>query len=149
MQKIVIGGDHRGYPLKEQMKKLLSANYEVIDAGAYSNEPCDYPDIARDVVKHIKSGECSKGILICGSGVGASVSANKFKGIRAAVCHDTFSAHQGVEDDDMNLLCLGAGIIGTSIAYEIIEIFLKARFKEEERFVRRLNKVNKIEEENS
>lgn len=149
MQKIVIGGDHRGYQLKELMKKLLSDKYEVIDAGAYSNEPCDYPDIAREVVKHIKSGECGKGILICGSGVGASVSANKFKGIRAAVCHDAFSAHQGVEDDDMNLLCLGAGIIGTSLAGEIIEIFLNARFKEEERFVRRLNKVKKIEEENS
>ncbi len=146
MQKIVIGGDHRGYPLKEQIKKLLSAKYEVVDAGAFSNEPCDYPDIARDVVKHMKSGECSKGILICGSGVGASVSANKFKGIRAAVCHDTFSAHQGVEDDDMNLLCLGAGIIGASLAGEIVEIFLNARFKEEERFVRRLNKVIKIEE---
>ncbi len=149
MQKIVIGGDHRGYRLKEQIKKLLSGSYDVTDAGTFSDEPCDYPDIAGEVVKHIKSGECEKGILICGSGVGASVAANKFKNIRAAVCHDSFSAHQGVEDDDMNVLCLGGGIIGPSLAFEIIEYFLKAKFKTEERFVRRLNKVKKIEDENS
>ena len=148
MQKIVIGADHRGYSLKELIKQLLSKNYEITDAGAFSAEPSDYPDIAREVVKHIKSGECKKGILICGSGVGASVAANKFKGIRAAVCHDAFSAHQGVEDDDMNLLCLGGGIVGVSLAVDIINIFLKAEFKNEERFVRRLNKVKKIEEEN-
>ncbi len=148
MQKFVIGADHRGYPLKEQIKKLLSNNYEVIDAGAFSAEPSDYPDIAREIVKYMKSGKCEKGILICGSGVGASVAANKFKGIRAAVCHDSFSAHQGVEDDDMNLLCLGGGIIGASLAVEIINVFVKAKFKREERFVRRLNKVIKIEEEN-
>ncbi len=148
MQKIVIGADHRGYSLKELIKQLLSKNYEIIDAGAFSAEPSDYPDIAREVVKHIKSGECNKGILICGSGVGASVAASKFKGIRAAVCHDAFSAHQGVEDDDMNLLCLGGGIVGVSLAADIINVFLKAEFKNEERFVRRLNKVKKIEEEN-
>ncbi len=148
MQKIVIGADHRGYSLKELIKQLLSKNYEIIDAGAFSAEPSDYPDIAREVVKHIKSGECKKGILICGSGVGASVAASKFKGIRAAVCHDAFSAHQGVEDDDMNLLCLGGGIVGLSLAADIINVFLKAEFKNEERFVRRLNKVKKIEEEN-
>jgi ribose 5-phosphate isomerase B len=145
MQKIVIGGDHRGYPLKEQIKKALSGKYEIIDAGAFNEEPSDYPDIASEVVKHIQSGECEKGILICGSGVGASVAANKFKNIRAAVCHDTFSAHQGVEDDSMNLLCLGGGIVGGSLAAEIIDTFLKAKFKSEERFVRRLNKVKDIE----
>lgn len=148
MQKIVIGADHRGYRLKEQIKKLLSGINDVTDAGTFSDEPCDYPDITREVVKHIISGECKKGIMICGSGVGASVAANKFKGIRAAVCHDSFSAHQGVEDDDMNLLCLGGGVIGASLAIEIVEIFLKAKFKEEERFVRRLNKIKDIEEEN-
>jgi ribose 5-phosphate isomerase B len=149
MQKIVIGGDHRGYPLKEQIKKVLSGKYEIIDAGAFNTEPSDYPDIAVEVVKHIKSGECEKGILICGSGVGASVAANKFKDIRAAVCHDTFSAHQGVEDDNMNLLCLGGGIVGGSLAAEIIDAFLKAKFKGEERFVRRLKKVKDIEEKKS
>ena len=149
MQKIVIGGDHRGYPLKEQIKKVFSGKYEIIDAGAFNAEPSDYPDIATDVVKHIKSGECEKGILICGSGVGASVAANKFKDIRAAVCHDTFSAHQGVEDDNMNLLCLGGGIVGGSLAVEIIDTFLKAKFKGKERFVRRLEKVKDIEEKKS
>jgi ribose 5-phosphate isomerase B len=146
MQKIVIGGDHRGYPLKEQIKKALSGKYEIIDAGAFNTEPSDYPDIAREVVKHIISGECKKGVLICGSGVGASVAANKFKGIRAAMCHDTFSAHQGVEDDDMNLLCLGNGIVGLSLSLELIDVFLAAKFKDEERFVRRLKKVKDIED---
>ena len=145
MQKIVIGGDHRGYPLKEQIKKVFEGEYEIIDAGAFNTEPSDYPDIAGDVVKHIQSGECEKGVLICGSGVGASVAANKFKDIRAAVCHDTFSAHQGVEDDDMNLLCLGGGIVGGSLAAEIIDTFLNAKFKGEERFARRLKKVRDIE----
>ena len=145
MQKIVIGGDHRGYPLKEQIKKVFEGKYEIIDAGAFNTEPSDYPDIAGDVVKHIQSGECEKGVLICGSGVGASVAANKFKDIRAAVCHDTFSAHQGVEDDDMNLLCLGGGIVGGSLAAEIIDTFLNAKFKGEERFARRLKKVRDIE----
>jgi ribose 5-phosphate isomerase B len=146
MKKIVIGGDHRGYQLKEQIKKTLSGKYEIIDAGAFNTEPSDYPDIAREVVKHIKSGECEKGILICGSGVGASVAANKFKGIRAAMCHDTFSSHQGVEDDDMNLLCLGSGIVGLSLSIDLIETFVNAKFKGEERFVRRLKKVKDIED---
>lgn len=146
MHKIVIGGDHRGYSLKEQIKKSLFEKYEVIDAGAFNAEPSDYPDIARAVVKHILSGECKKGILICGSGVGASVAANKFKGIRASMCHDTFSAHQGVEDDDMNLLCLGSGIVGLSLSIELIDVFLNAKFKNEERFIRRLRKVKEIEE---
>jgi ribose 5-phosphate isomerase B len=149
MQKIVIGGDHRGFPLKEQLKKALSGKYEIIDAGAFNAEPSDYPDIAREVVKPILSGECEKGVLICGSGVGASVAANKFKGIRAAMCHDTFSAHQGVEDDDMNLLCLGSGIVGLSLSIDLIETFINAKFKGEERFVRRLEKVKEIEDRGS
>jgi len=146
MQKIVIGGDHRGYPLKEQIKKAFSGKYEIIDAGAFNTEPSDYPDIAREVVKNIHSGECEKGVLICGSGVGASVAANKFKDIRASMCHDTFSAHQGVEDDNMNVLCLGSGIVGLSLSLELIETFLNAKFKGEERFVRRLKKVKEIED---
>jgi ribose 5-phosphate isomerase B len=147
MKKIVIGGDHRGYHLKEKLKKLFTdKKFEVVDAGTNSIEPVDYPDIASAVARHIQSGGCEKGILICGSGVGASVAANKFKGVRAAVCHDVFSAHQGVEDDDMNVLCLGGGIVGESLAIEIVETFLNAKFKSEvERYVRRLDKVKEIE----
>jgi len=147
MIKIVIGADHRGYWLKECLKKKLSSICQFIDIGTNSTEPVDYPDITALAVKKIQSGECERGIILCGSGVGASVAANKFKGIRAAICHDTFSAHQGVEDDDMNVLCLGSGVIGQSLAEDIIETFLNARFKsEEERYVRRLDKVKKFED---
>lgn len=145
MKKIAIGADHRGYILKESLKKVLTPAYQVIDVGTNSAEPVDYPDIASALVQHILSGECYKGILICGSGVGASVAANKFKNIRAGICHDTFSAHQGVEDDDMNVLCLGSGIVGESLAAEIINVFLNASLKTEERFKRRLEKIRKIE----
>ena len=149
MTKIVIGADHRGYILKENLKKKLSKKFEIIDIGCFSTEPVDYPDIAAEAAKKVQSGECEKGVMICGSGVGACVAANKFRGIRAAICHDTFSAHQGVEDDDMNLICLGGGIVGESLAEEIIVTFLNARFKsEEERYVRRLEKIKKIEDEN-
>ncbi|HEY3251434.1 MAG TPA: ribose 5-phosphate isomerase B [Ignavibacteria bacterium] len=149
MKNIVIGADHRGYPLKEKIKQILSNTYKITDVGTTSTESVDYPDIARDVVKKILSGECEKGVLICGSGVGACVAANKFKGIRAAICHDLFSAHQGVEDDDMNMICLGSGVVGESLAVEIISTFVNARFKsEEERYVRRLKKIKKIEDEN-
>ncbi|MCI0448422.1 MAG: ribose 5-phosphate isomerase B [Chlorobi bacterium] len=146
--KIVIGADHRGLALKENLKKILSGNYKVIDIGTDSADSVDYPDIAARVSKKILSGEAERGIIICGSGVGASVAANKFKGIRAAICHDVFSAHQGVEDDDMNVICLGGGIVGESLAIEIIETFLKAKFKPEERYIRRLEKIKKIEDEN-
>ncbi|MGH2575512.1 MAG: ribose 5-phosphate isomerase B [Ignavibacteria bacterium] len=147
MKKIVIGGDHRGHSLKENLINILKKkNIEIIDVGADSTQSVDYPDIASALVKHIQSGECEKGILICGSGIGASVAANKFKGIRAAVCHDVFSAHQGVEDDAMNVLCLGGGIVGQSLALEIIEAFLNAKFIQEERYIRRLDKIKKIED---
>jgi ribose 5-phosphate isomerase B len=149
MKKIIIGADHRGFVLKENLKKTLSKEFKVIDIGTDSTEPVDYPDIAEAVSNQIISGISSKGILICGSGVGASVAANKFKGIRAAICHDVFSAHQGVEDDAMNVLCLGGGVVGESLALEIIHSFLRAEFKPEERFIRRLEKVKKIEEKNS
>jgi ribose 5-phosphate isomerase B len=146
MKKIVIGGDHRGYNLKENIKKTLTKNYEITDIGTNSTEPVDYPDIAEAIAKKIQAGEAQRGILICGSGVGACVAANKFRGIRAAICHDVFSAHQGVEDDDMNVLCLGGGIVGESLAMEIIETFLNAKFKPEERYQRRLDKVKRIED---
>jgi ribose 5-phosphate isomerase B len=146
MKKIVIGADHRGFRLKENLKAYLSKKYEVVDIGTNSEEMVDYPDITAELVKPILSGKCEKGILICGSGVGASVAANKFKGIRAAVCHDNFSAHQGVEDDAMNVLCLGGGIIGESLAKDLIDTFLNAEFLGKERYVRRLDKIKKIED---
>ncbi len=148
MQKIAIGADHRGYGLKEKLKSILSGQYDITDIGTYSTDPVDYPDIAADVAKLILSGKCERGIVICGSGVGASVAANKFKGIRAAICHDTFSAHQGVEDDDMNILCLGSGVIGESLAIDVINTFLSSKLKTEERFRRRLDKIKKIEDNN-
>ena len=149
MKKIIIGADHRGFALKESLKKKLAGEFEVIDVGTDSPEPVDYPDIAELVSNKIISGVSSKGVLICGSGVGACVAANKISGIRAGICHDVFSAHQGVEDDAMNVLCLGGGIVGESLALEIIQSFLNAEFKPEERFIRRLEKVKKLEEKNS
>jgi ribose 5-phosphate isomerase B len=147
MEKVVIGGDHRGFQLKENLKKfLVTQEYELIDVGCHSAEAVDFPDVVQELVKPIQSGLCEKGIMLCGSGVGASVASNKFKGIRAGICHDTFSAHQGVEDDAMNVICLGGGIIGESIAKEIVMSFLNAKFKPEERFIRRLEKIKKLEE---
>lgn len=145
METIIIGSDHRGFNLKEKLKVILSEDCSIVDIGTDSEVSVDYPDIAEELVKNLKG---SKGILICGSGVGACVAANKFNGIRAGICHDAFSAHQGVEDDDMNVLCLGAGIVGESLAVEIIRTFLKAKFKPEERYIRRLEKIKKIEDTN-
>ncbi len=146
MKNIILGADHRGFALKEKLKILLSKNYKVIDVGTDSEQSVDYPDIAEALAKAIQGKAGERGILICGSGVGACVAANKFKGIRAAICHDVFSAHQGVEDDDMNVLCLGGGIVGESLAVEIINSFLNAELKPEERYLRRLEKVRKFEE---
>ncbi len=146
MEKIILGADHRGYNLKEKLKVILSKSYSVIDVGTDSEASVDYPDIASAVSKEILTGNAGKGILICGSGVGACVAANKFKGIRAGICHDVFSAHQGVEDDDMNIVCLGSGIVGESLAVEVINTFINAKFKPEERYIRRLEKVKKIED---
>lgn len=148
MKKIIIGADHRGFSLKEKLKQSLSSAFEVIDVGTDSESSVDYPDIAEAVVKQIYEKNADKGILICGSGVGACVAANKFRGIRAGICHDVFSAHQGVEDDDMNVLCLGSGIVGESLAVEIINSFANAKLKPEERYLRRLEKVKKIEDNN-
>jgi ribose 5-phosphate isomerase B len=146
--KIAIGADHGGFHLKviilEYIKKL---GHTVHDLGTYDSEPVDYPDYARAVANAVMDGRAKRGILICGSGVGASVAANKFPDIRAAVCHDTFSAHQGVEDDNMNILCLGARVIGHELAKDIVAAFLKATFSGAERHVRRLGKVGEIERE--
>lgn len=145
--QIAIGADHGGYVLKEQLKEFLAAkDYGILDVGAYTLQPLDdYPDFAKAVSKAIASGQADKGIMICGSGVGASVAANKVKGVRASVCHDTYSAHQGVEHDDLNVLCLGARIIGDELAREIVAAFLSARFTYEERHQRRLDKVLSME----
>ena len=141
-----IAADHGGYQLKEVIASLLSKNYEVKDFGAIVfNESDDYPDFVIPMARELAANEIDRGIAICGSGVGASIAANKVKGVRAALIHDTFSAHQGVEDDDMNMICLGGRIIGNELAKEIIATFLKARFTGVERHRRRVEKVNNLE----
>ena len=145
--KIAIASDHAGFPLKEEVRAFVATlGHEVQDLGAYNTEPSDYPDFAEKVGKALMAGVVERGILICGSGVGVCVAANKMPGVRAGMCHDTYSAHQGVEHDQMNVLVLGARIIGSALAYECVESYLKAKFiGSEPRFVRRLNKVFAIE----
>ncbi len=147
--RIALGADHAGYALKAPIAELLkSLGHEVVDVGAYSMDPSDdYPDFAMALADAVASGEAERGVMVCGSGVGASVAANKVAGVRAAVCHDTYSAHQGVEHDDMNVLCLGARIVGQEVARELVTAFLSARFTGEERHQRRLDKVLDIEAE--
>ena len=146
--KVAVGADHGGFQLKKEIIAfLLSRDYEVVDLGAYEENPeDDYPDFAEAVAKEIRSGRAERGIIMCGSGVGASVAASKVPGIRAAVCHDSYSAHQGVEHDDMNVVCLGERILGEELAKEIVALFLGAVFTAEKRHVRRLEKVREIEE---
>ena len=144
--RIAVGVDHGGFPIKARIiDELRAAGHHVIDLGTHSEEPVDYPDFAEAVGRAIQSGEAERGIVICGSGVGASIAANKIHGVRAALCHDTYSARQGVEHDDMNVLCLGARVIGGELAREIVSAFVNARFSGEARHVRRLNKVLAIE----
>src|SRR5579863_2917834 len=145
--KLVISSDHAGFPLKEAVRDhLAQAGHEVLDLGAYNTEPSDYPDFAEKVGDAIKNGVARRGILICGSGVGVCVAANKIPGIRAGICHDTYSAHQGVEHDDMNVIVLGSRIIGTALAFELVNSFISAQFiAGEERFQRRFKKVLAIE----
>ncbi|MCB9279259.1 MAG: ribose 5-phosphate isomerase B [Lewinellaceae bacterium] len=147
-KKIVIGSDHAGFAYKQLLIQQFSANsLEFTDVGAHDESPSDYPDIAEKLALEIQTGRFDKGILICGSGVGVSVAVNKFRGVRAGVCHDTYSAHQGVEHDDMNVLCIGQRIIGIELAMEIVRTFLAAGFSGEERHARRLEKVLRIEQE--
>lgn len=144
--RIAVGCDHAGFPLKAPaIDELRRLGHDVIDLGTDSTEAVDYPDFAEKVGEAVMRGEADRGLLLCGSGVGASVAANKIPGVRAAVCHDTFSARQGVEDDDMNVLCLGARVIGTQLALEVIRAWQSARFSNDERHLRRLNKVKAIE----
>lgn len=146
--KIVIAGDHAGFALKQELAgELRAAGHEVLDVGAHAFAPGDdYPDFARPLAEAVQRGLAERGILICGSGIGACVAVNKFKGIRGALVSDTYSAHQGVEHDDMNVMCLGARVTGSALASELVRAFLGATFqRDQERFVRRLNKVLALE----
>ena len=145
--KLVVGADHAGFSLKEEVRGYLERlGHEVIDVGAYNAEPSDYPDFAEALGRVLIARRADRGILICGSGVGVNVAANKLPGVRACMCHDTYSAHQGVEHDDMNVLVMGARIIGPALAFDLVASFLHAHFqRQEDRFVRRLNKVKAIE----
>jgi len=145
--RIVIAADHAGFWLKEEIVQVLGAEgVEIHDLGTHSSDPVDYPDFALAVGEAVTAGQADRGILICGSGVGVSVAANKIPGIRAGLCHDTYSAHQGVEHDNMNVLVLGSRVIGPDLAAELVKTFLSARFTGEERHGRRLRKVKEIEE---
>ena len=145
--RIAVAFDHRGVKLRERVLDELGAlGHEILDLGTDSDaERVDYPDKAREVGEAILGGEAERGILVCGSGVGASIAACKLDGIRAAICHDTYSAHQGVEHDDMNVLCLGSGIVGPSLATELVQAFLGATFAAEGRYLSRLEKVEELE----
>jgi ribose 5-phosphate isomerase B len=147
--KIILASDHAGFLYKSLLlKDLRDKGYETVDLGAFNEEPSDYPDHAENVANALRNKEGDKAIIICGSGVGVSVVANKFKGIRAGVCHDTYSAHQCVEHDDVNVLCLGQRVIGFELAREIIDAFINARFKDIPRYRRRLEKIIAIENRN-
>src|ERR1700674_278325 len=144
--KLVIGSDHAGFQLKVSIGDLLrSLGHEVLDVGAFNENPSDYPDFAEAVGRAVVDKKAERGVLICGSGVGASVAANKIPGVRAGMCHDTYSAHQGVEHDDINVLVLGSRAVGVMLAQDLCTIFLKARFTAEERHQRRLAKVADME----
>jgi RpiB/LacA/LacB family sugar-phosphate isomerase len=145
--KIVIGSDHAGFQLKNAMGDLIrSLGHSVLDVGAFNENPSDYPDFAEAVGRAVLDGRAERGVLICGSGIGASVAANKLVGIRAGICHDTYSGHQGVEHDDMNVLVMGSRVVGEKLAADIVRAYLGANFTNEERHVRRLAKVRAIEQ---
>jgi ribose 5-phosphate isomerase B len=145
--RVVVGSDHAGFGLKNDIAEFLKKlGHEVVDVGTYTTDSVDYPDFAEKVGNAIRDGQAPRGILICGSGVGASVAANKIVGIRAGLCHDTYSAHQGVEHDDMNVLVLGGRVIGIEMAHELVRAYMGANFTNEERHLRRLKKVHAIEE---
>ncbi len=147
--RVAIGCDHAGFPLKETVAAVVKlAGHEPLDLGAYNSERVDYPEYAKKVAQAVLEGRADRGILLCGSGVGVCIAANKIKGIYAGVCHDTYSAHQAVEHDDMNVLCLGARIIGPEIAAEIVRAFLGAAFSNEDRHKRRVGMIRDIESGN-
>jgi ribose 5-phosphate isomerase B len=144
--RIAIACDHAGFPIKDDVINLLqNLGLEVEDLGTFDQEPVDYPDYAEKAGRAILDGQADRAILLCGSGVGVCIAANKIKGIYAGTCHDTYSAHQGVEHDNMNVLCLGARIIGLELAKEIVQAFVNATFSNEDRHLRRVNKIREIE----
>jgi RpiB/LacA/LacB family sugar-phosphate isomerase len=144
--KIAIASDHAGFALKNAIGEFLRLlGHETLDVGAFNDQPSDYPDFAEAIAKAVLEGRADRGILICGSGVGASVAANILPGIRAGLCHDTYSAHQGVEHDNMNVLVLGARVIGSKLAEELVSVFVRAKFSHEARHERRLAKVQALE----
>jgi len=144
--RIALSADHAGFELKQQIgAHLARLGHEVIDLGTHSTAPVDYPDSAEAVAQAMFEGQAPRGVIVCGSGAGVSIAANKFPGIRAAVCHDTYTAHQAVEHDDMNVLCIGARVIGSALACEIVAAFLAAKFSREDRHQRRLDKILAIE----
>jgi ribose 5-phosphate isomerase B len=149
--RVAVAFDHRGVKLRERvLEEVVRAGHEPVDLGVDSPEPMiDYPDKAREVGEAIRSGQAERAVLVCGSGVGASIASSKLTGIRAAVCHDTYSAHQGVEHDDMNVLCIGSEVIGPELAGELLRTFLAARFDGGERYVRRLGKIEEMERTNA
>ncbi|MBI4891710.1 MAG: ribose 5-phosphate isomerase B [Acidobacteria bacterium] len=143
---LAVGCDHAGFPLKGSVIALLKSwGHTVTDCGTYSEAPVDFPDIAQKVCGEVLGGKAQRGILVCGTGVGACIAGNKVKGIRAALCHDTYSAHQCVEHDDVNLLCMGAWIIGPKVAEEVLHAYLGARFSTDEDFRRRVKKLSDME----
>jgi ribose 5-phosphate isomerase B len=145
--RIALGSDHRGFPYKADLIRALADGHEVVDLGTHSTEPVDYPDYARLVGVAVRDGRAEAGVLICGSGAGVSIAANKIRGVRAALCHDLFTARQSREDDDANVLCLGAGVVSLESAIALARTFLAARFSGEERHARRLAKVLALEKE--
>ena len=147
--RVAIGCDHAGFPLKEiVIETVRKVGHEVLDLGTDSTKSVDYPDFAEKVGNAIRDGKADRGILLCGSGVGICIAANKMKGIYASICHDTYSAHQGVEHDNMNVLCLGGKVLGTELASEIVTSFLNACFSNGENYVRRVQKTHEIENKN-
>lgn len=146
--RIAVGSDHAGYPLKQHIGQLLaSAGHDIVDVGTYSEAPVDYPDFAAAVGRAVLDGSVERGIVVCGSGAGASIAANKLRGIRAGLAHDTYTAHQCVEHDDVNVLTLGSRVVGTALADEIVAAFVNASFSGAERHVRRVNKIKELERE--
>src|SRR6188474_2989749 len=145
--RVAVAFDHRGVKLRESvLEEIEAGGHETVDLGVFEPEPrVDYPDKARELGEAIQTGGAERGVLVCGSGVGASIAACKLAGIRAAICHDVYSAHQGVEHDDMNVLCLGSEVVGGELAAELVRAFLEARFDGGERYVKRLEKVEAME----